>query len=285
MSIAEILQPAVKKLKNRNIISAELDAELLLASVLARSREFVLAHPEFKLTAKQLGRFKSLLERRINYEPIAYILGSKEFFGLELKVNRNVLIPRPETETVVEMALDYCRRLKIKKPWLIDVGTGSGAIALALKKTLPQAEVLAVDNSTPAVALAKQNAKHHELEIKFIKSDLLSRVSDTELKGSVIVANLPYLSPITIKRYAPALKRQLAYEPKVALYAGRYGTDAYDNLFRQLVSRPVRPRAVFCEIGPCHWREYYRVAKKYFPLQKLEIKPDLAGKKRCLIIY
>ncbi|MFA6228127.1 MAG: peptide chain release factor N(5)-glutamine methyltransferase [Patescibacteria group bacterium] len=283
MSIAQILQLAVKRLKNRNIVSTELDAELLLASVLACPREYVLAHPEFKLSARQLSKFKNLLKRRINYEPIAYILGKKDFFGLELKVNKNVLIPRPETETVVETALDFIRSNRLNK--IIDVGTGSGAIALALKKVRPRADVLAVDDSASALIIAKQNARRYELKIKFIKSDLLSRVSDAELQDSVIVANLPYLSPATIKRYSPVLKRQLAYEPQAALYAGRYGIDAYENLFQQLAKRLAKPRAVFCEIGPCHWRKYYQTAKKYFVRQKVEVKSDLAGKKRCLIIY
>ncbi|MFA6594016.1 MAG: peptide chain release factor N(5)-glutamine methyltransferase [Candidatus Buchananbacteria bacterium] len=282
MSISEILRPAVKKLKNRNIISAELDAELLLAFVLARPREYVLAHPEFKLTAKQLNKFKNLLKRRINYEPIAYILGRKEFFGLEFKVNKNVLIPRPETETLCELAIEFIRANKIKK--IVDVGTGSGAIALAVKKSLPQMEVLAVDDSISALLLARQNAKLHKFKINFLKSDLVKNIPDHWLAGSVIVTNLPYLDRATIKKYSKSLKKQLAHEPPGALFAASHGTAAYAGLFKQLVARPVKPRAVFCEIGPCHWQEYYKVAEKYFPATAIKIEPDLAGKKRCLII-
>lgn len=282
MSIAQVLQQAVKKLKSRDIISAELDAELLLAEAISRPREYVLAHPEQKLTVKQAAKFKALLKRRQSYEPIAHILGRKEFFGLEFKVNKNVLIPRPETETLCELALDYISQNKIKK--IIDVGTGSGAIALAIKKSLPQAEVLAVDDSAPALFLARQNVKRHKYNIKFLKSDLVKNIPDHWLAGSVIVTNLPYLDRATIKKYSKSLKKQLAHEPPGALFAASHGTAAYAELFRQLTIRPIKPRAVFCEIGPCHWQEYYKVAEKYFPASAIKIKQDLAGKKRVLVI-
>ena len=282
MSIQQLLTKAVRQLTRRGVVSAELDAELLLAEAVRRPREYVLAHPECQLTANQAKKFSGYLKRRLAYEPVAYILGRKEFFGLELKVDKRVLIPRPETETVCEFALDFARQNKIKK--FIDVGTGSGAIALALKSAAPQAEVLATDDSAPALALARQNARRLKLPVEFLNSDLLQRVSDQRLAGAVIVANLPYLDRATIRKYPAALKKQLAYEPAAALYAGQHGAALYAELFKQLAERSARPRAVFCEIGPCHFQEYYRAARRYFSAKQIGVKNDLAGKKRCLII-
>ncbi|MFA6383421.1 MAG: peptide chain release factor N(5)-glutamine methyltransferase [Parcubacteria group bacterium] len=279
MTIKDILIKCHKKIDS-------LDLELLIAEAIKKSREFVLAHPEFKLTKNQELKTKNLLTRRRRGEPLAYILGHKEFYGLNFKVNESVLVPRPETEMLVEEVL----KLQPKDNIIIDVGTGSGNIIINLAKNLKNKnKFIAIDISTKALAVAKQNAKIHKVfgNIKFIKSDLLDHFLKHPAsikKDCIIVANLPYLDFGWKTLLKSSETKGLKFEPQIALYAGADGLDAYRQLARQLekLKSIVENRAtVLCEIGHIQKKELEKI---FSFAHKIEFKKDLAGKWRVCII-
>lgn len=203
---------------------ARLDAELLLAFILAQSRSFVLAHPEVLLNSTEAAEFSKLLERRIAGEPIAYILGQQEFWSLDLSVNSDVLIPRPETELLVQTVLENLpinERLNIA-----DLGTGSGAIALALAVERPQWRIIATDISPAALELAEINAKQLNLNnVEFVLSDWCQNLPN--LSYTAILSNPPYLA--ADDPHLPSL----VYEPKLALVAAEQGLQNFREIAEQ----------------------------------------------------
>jgi release factor glutamine methyltransferase len=252
MKIAKALIWAIKILKSKGADSPALDAEALLAFTLGGEREFVLAHPEKKLTSREIARFKNLISRRARREPIAYLTGKKEFYGREVKVNRQVLIPRPETELLVEKALEkilpvlsdrpkQARFSKMpRKSLIVDVGTGSGCLAITIAKELEKqnarAPIFATDSSKKALALAKSNAKRQKISkrIKFLQGNLLEPLHfyrSIELENLIIVANLPYLTIGEWQKAEPEIKK---YEPRNALVGGKDGLKYYRELLKQL---------------------------------------------------
>ena len=198
---------------------------MLLLHLIGRDRAFLLTHPDTPLTAEQVAQYESWLERRAAHEPIQYILGEQEFFGLTFTVTRDVLIPRPETEHLVEAVL---ARVPHDQPLCIaDIGTGSGAIAVALAQSLPQAQVTALDISVAALAVAKGNAEAHHVydRMRFLQSDLLSAVVGERFDA--IVSNPPYVAEGDRASLEPQVRD---YEPASALFAGPSGLDVYERL-------------------------------------------------------
>jgi release factor glutamine methyltransferase len=198
---------------------APLEAKLLLAHVLGRDRAWLAAHGDAKLTPDQARAFDALTRRRHDGEPIAYLTGRREFFGLELEITPDVLIPRPETELLVELALGWLDRNAPQRA--LDLGCGSGAVGLAIAHERPGTEVLGTDVSAAAVALARRNAERLALaNATFIESDWLARVPRERF--AVIVANPPYVAEDD-----PHLEQgDLRYEPPLALSPGGDGLDA-----------------------------------------------------------
>ncbi|WP_446745548.1 peptide chain release factor N(5)-glutamine methyltransferase [Silvibacterium acidisoli] len=200
-----------------------LDAELLLRHVLQQDRAWLLTHPEVELSAAQSAAYEAAIARRIRHEPIQYIRGTQEFYGLDFLVGPGVLIPRPETEHLVEAALE---RLPKRSPLsIVDVGTGSGILAVTFAKQLPDARVVAVDLSVDALSIARENARRHDVEdrIRFIESDLLAA-----LPGEIfdaVVSNPPYIPDTEVLE--PQVRN---YEPEQALFAGADGLDIYRRL-------------------------------------------------------
>lgn len=232
MTIRQALQYSFAVLKEISN-SPALDAEILLSYVLKKNRAFLFTYPEKKLTLSQEKNFKNLLARRKKHEPIAYIVGRKEFYGLDFFVNCRVLIPRPETEELVKNIIDYVQdtRYQIRDTVICDVGTGSGCVAIALAKHLPCAKIWACDISKSALKIAKINAKTHRVSkhIKFVCSDLFSKIPH-KIKFDVIVANLPYLSQKQYQNVQPEIKK---YEPRLALIGGKTGMEIYAKLLQQ----------------------------------------------------
>jgi release factor glutamine methyltransferase len=202
------------------------DAELLLMRALGCDRAYLLTHPEAGLTSDQAALYQDWLARRARHEPVQYIVGEQEFFGLKFGVTPDVLIPRPETEHLVEAAL---ARVKRDAPvHIADVGTGSGAIAVALALALPKASVTALDISAAALAVARDNAELHKVSerIRFCESDLLGAVAGESF--DMIVSNPPYVAEDEV------LELQVRdYEPPSALFAGTDGLDVYRRLIPQ----------------------------------------------------
>jgi release factor glutamine methyltransferase len=222
-AVREALQAARTRLAT---ISAHprLDAETLLAFVLDVDRVALFTHPERSLTPAEAGRFEEVLGRRLTAEPMQYITGSQEFFGLSFAVAPGVLIPRPETELLVETVLQRFDRET--SPRLVDVGTGSGAIAIALAHQLPYADVTAVDNSPAALAVAQRNAQRHGVRITLVEADLLAGFPRRTF--DLVASNPPYIAN------GEKLESQVVdFEPAGALFAGPTGLEVYQRLIPQ----------------------------------------------------
>jgi release factor glutamine methyltransferase len=202
------------------------DAEVLLAHVLACDQTALLTHPERPLSVAELAQYESFLTRRLASEPMQYIIGSQEFFGLLFEVTPDVLIPRPETEHLVEALL--ARVGREANSHIADVGTGSGAIAVTIAHALPQSQVTAVDLSTAALAVACRNAERHGVSarVRFLHSDLLAAIDSADF--DVVVSNPPYVPDREVLELQVA-----AYEPHAALYAGPTGLEVYERLIPQ----------------------------------------------------
>lgn len=247
-----------------------LDGQLLLAAVLGRSRAWLAAHADFVLTAQDESRCRDLLARRAAGEPLAYLLGEKEFHGLALQVSPAVLVPRADTETLVDWALDL---LPVDVPTaVLDLGTGSGAIALALAQKRPRARITAVDISGAALAVAQANAKRHGLDVRWLVSDWFTALSGERF--GLIVGNPPYVAE------GDAHLGALRHEPLQALTAGADGLDA----LRRIVG------AAGAHLEPGGWlllehghdqSEAVRALLSSAGLADLLTRPDLAGLPRC----
>ena len=252
-----------------------LEAELVLSRVLSRSRESIFAHPDLALSEVEWHEYQRLFARVKAGESLAYVLGHKEFFGLDLKVDSRVLVPRPETEFLVEAVLELVRDLEA--PRILDVGTGSGAIALALAHTLPQAQVWASDVSEDALAVARENAARLELErVIFEQSDLLEDLEWHSRELDVLVANLPYIGTEQFHFVEKAVKD---YEPSVALFGGKDGLRLYAQLFEQISCSitGVKPRWILGEFGSFQREAMNELIGSFFPQALLTFHRDLAG--------
>ncbi|MFH0955951.1 MAG: peptide chain release factor N(5)-glutamine methyltransferase [Candidatus Falkowbacteria bacterium] len=311
MTITQSIKLAVTKLKSSDATNVpHLEAEILLSETLKKPREFILSHGEQKLTKSQVANYKLLIKKRLKGMPVAYITGEKEFYGLKFKVNKNVLIPRPETELMVEETVKLAAR-NPKPATLIDVGTGSGCIIITLAKILNQKSRISllrqgfgeqvnyklwgIDISKKALTVARQNAQMHHVnkKIKFVKGNLLEPLlKNYKLPADwrnnhrplVILANLPYLAPAQIKN-SPTIK----YEPKSALDGGQDGLKYYRQLFRQinkLLAASHEPRDIYtlCEIDPEQTAKIKQLIKNKLPEATLQIKKDLSGLNRLAII-
>jgi release factor glutamine methyltransferase len=206
---------------------AHRDAELLLFHTLQISRVTLIAYPNRDLSAAQQTLFQDAVNRRLHLEPIQYITGEQEFYGLRLHVTPAVLIPRPETEHLVEAVLHL---LPTNEPLkLVDIGTGSGAIAIVLAVHLPLAEITALDLSAAALAIAERNARDHNVtgRIRFLKSDLLAAIESSSKSFDAVISNPPYIPESDRPTLHPQVRE---YEPASALFAGETGLDIYRRL-------------------------------------------------------
>jgi len=238
--VRSLLKQGMSQLLAANVPFFTLSAELLLLHVAACDRAWLYAHPEEILSAEITNRYFSLIQRRANGEPTQHLTGKQEFWGLEFEVNPDVLIPRPETEHLIEVALDRLalRELRAGRPpcltgngiTLVDIGTGSGCIAIALAKELPDATVYAADISAAALTVARRNAARHGFadRIRFLESNLFDAF--IPVRFDLIVCNPPYVG----RRAADSLAREVReHEPEVALYGGEEGYEFYAELVAQ----------------------------------------------------
>jgi release factor glutamine methyltransferase len=223
MTVRDALNAATIRIVRR-------EAETLMAHVLGCDRAYLFAHPETELTAEQYAHLEALVARRAAREPLQHLTGVQEFYGLPLRVTRDTLIPRPETELLVEAVLAWAGT-RAGALRVLDVGTGTGAIALALAKHLPHAEITAIDISTAALDVARGNAERLELaeRVAFRDSDLLREIA-AELRFDAVVSNPPYVASTD----APTLEAEVVdHEPHGALFAGPDGLDIYRRLIPQ----------------------------------------------------
>lgn len=241
MDIRSALKQGIVRLRDANVSSCTLAAELLLLHALGRNRTWIYAHPQEALSDDEAQRYFALVERRAAGEPTQHLTGKQEFWGLEFEVTPDVLIPRPETEHVIEVALDRLavRQLRAGRAQktdgaglqIADIGTGSGCIVVALAKELPAANFFATDISTAALVLAQHNAQRHAVaeRIRFLESNLLDALHSLR-SFDLIVSNPPYVG----RREADSLAREVRdHEPACALYGGEEGYELYADLVAQ----------------------------------------------------
>lgn len=253
--------------------TARRDAELLLMRATGRDRAWFLTHSEAELTPEQSAQFEGWIARRARHEPIQYILGETEFYGLAFAVTPDVLIPRPETEHLVEATLERVDRDALER--ICDVGTGSGAIAVALAHELPRAHVTAVDLSRPALEVATENARRHGVaeRMRFVESDLLGALRGETF--DVIVSNPPYV------RDDEVLESQVRdYEPHAALFAGPMGLEVYERLITQAHQALVPGGWLLMEIGHGQRDVLAGLLKDW---ENVSFKVDLQGISRVAI--
>ncbi len=231
------LKQATAQLLEAGVETARLDALVLLSDVTGKDRTHLLAHPEFELTAEQENSLKNMIVRRSEHEPLAYIREKSEFYGKEFIVNDHVLVPRPESENILELLSEYG-----EIPAIIDIGTGSGALAISAALARPNANVFAVDIDPECLKVAQRNAKEHRVKIELVEGDLLRGIPIDELASPIaILANLPYVpNDYDINTAA-------THEPKLALFGGNDGLDLYRIMFEQLHEYDEQEIIVFTE--------------------------------------
>ncbi len=257
---------------------ARLQAELLLAHALETTRANALARLNEPLAPDVAARYAANVARRARREPLAYIVGHQEFYGLDFVVDRRVLIPRHETETLVQIALE---RAKAKlTPVIVDVGTGSGALALTLAHHLPRARVIATDISRDALDVTRLNARRLNLEprVEFVESDLLERVG---APFDLLVANLPY---IPSARFGELPREISVFEPRRALDGGEDGLDVFCRLLAQLQSHAARGASALLEISEEQGDAALELARQQLPKAMAALRQDLEGLDRVIEI-
>jgi release factor glutamine methyltransferase len=261
MDVRGALQRGIAQLRSANVSAYTLAAELLLLHAVAKERAWLYAHPEEHLSAEQQRNFLALLRRRAAGEPVQHLTGHQEFWGREFEVNSDVLIPRPETEHLIEVTLDRLalREVRGGRPQttdgtgviIADVGTGTGCIAITLAKELPQARFYASDISPAALAVARRNAAQHQVvdRIHFASGNLLAdaRAGDRQPAWfDAIVSNPPYIG----RREAASLDREVRdHEPPQALYGGEEGYELYGDLIAQAAAHLAPGGLLILELG------------------------------------
>jgi release factor glutamine methyltransferase len=278
---------ATRRLRESEIESPQLDSAVLLAHVLGVSKTWLYAHPQRKLTADEIARFEALVGRRLKHEPVAYLVGHRAFYGLDITVDPRVLIPRPETELLVERAQNWIQYLirEGQTPRVVDVGTGSGAIVVALAVNAPGAVYYAVDISPGALAVAGQNVWRYGLgeQVQLLPGNLLAALPEP---ADVLVANLPYVASCDL----PALPPQVRdYEPKLALDGGPDGLRPMAALLSALQTPAGRARLhtgarLFLEIGADQGEAAHALAHAALPGARVEVQADYAGLDRLLVV-
>jgi release factor glutamine methyltransferase len=268
LTVAQALAEARLKSVDR------LDAQLLLAHALGQSRTWLLTHEDTALTSGQASAFGANLARRAEGEPLAYVLGEKEFHGLNLQVNRHVLVPRPDTEILVDWALEVWAAADsgLLKSGVLDLGTGSGAIALAIKHRCPQASVVATDISPAALAVAQANAQRLRLAVEFQQSDWWAGLS--RRRFGLVVSNPPYIEPGDEHLHA------LRHEPAIALVPNGRGTAALAAIVARGAEHLEPGGWLLLEHGYEQGPAVQALLRVQGFLQ-VETRPDLAGRPRC----
>ncbi|HLE71027.1 MAG TPA: peptide chain release factor N(5)-glutamine methyltransferase [Vicinamibacteria bacterium] len=281
LSAHRLLERGASELREAGVSEARFEAELLLRHALGCTREALFARLHEPAGAEAAGHYFHLLERRRGRVPIQHILGTQEFYGLSFRVTPSVLIPRPETELVVDEALAELSARSKSAPTIADVGCGSGCIAIAIARERPQATFLAIDASPSALAVARENAAAHGVDerITFLHGDLLDPLVERGEKLDLVVSNPPYVVDAEIGELAPEVKE---HEPRMALAGGADGLATITRLLEGVGAVLDRGGVVVMEIGKGQDRP---VAERVLSvgLDLLRIVPDLAGIPRVVV--
>lgn len=278
VDVAGVLRDAALRLYGSGVDEAQLEAEVMLGDAMRIDRTRLLARMRDDVPADARARFAAMLSRRMRREPLAYIFGRREFYGIEIECAPGALIPRPETELLVELALEEIAR-RGGAARVADVGTGSGAIAVAMALSASQARVTAIDASVDALAVARRNVARYDVgqRVTLIEGDLLAGGGMFD----VIVANLPYVADDEWLELAPEVRE---YEPRAALVAGPAGTEIIERLL-EIAPQHLAPGGMLAaEMGCTHGARLLGAARHGMPDAECSVMRDLAGLDRVLVV-
>ncbi|MCK4525315.1 MAG: peptide chain release factor N(5)-glutamine methyltransferase [Candidatus Andersenbacteria bacterium] len=301
MNIQQILKVSTQKLKQNNIPSADLDAEVLLLEALNKlnkniDKSWLYANNKYILNKKEEKLFNSFINQRKKHKPVAYIINRKEFYGYEFYVDENVLIPRPETELIVEEVLKILNNKIQRKFILIDIGTGSGCIIISILNELKRKRTANIiqnayanDISLKAIKIAKHNANKYNLnkKIKFVAQDLekfISKKTFCNFNNFIITANLPYIKNDEYKKLLPNVRR---YEPRIALTAGKNGLVYIEKLIDSISKIQLRLNQkiyLLLEANPDQMSKITTISKEKLANVNIKIIKDLNGNKRLILL-
>ncbi len=285
MILSEALQSVTQTLGTARIADASVEAELLAGHVLGMSKTELYKEPERGLTSMETERLRHLVRRRLDHEPTAYILGHCEFYGIDFYIDRRALIPRPETELLVEEAVGLARRISDtgKEIAIADVGTGCGAIAVSLALALPKAKLHATDISPLALQVAEVNCRRHGVEgrVELLQGNLLEPLPEAV---DMVVANLPYVKDCEFRELSPEIR---GYEPVIALAGGIDGLDRIREMLEQIQQTwdtrcSGRSACLLLEIGLGQGEMVISLVNSHFPQASIELVSDLSGIERAV---
>ncbi len=275
MTIKETLKKGMIILKNNNVESPKLKSRLLLQYILKKSRQYLIIYDNEEIGKKEQWEYFINIEKLTKGVPLQHITHSQEFMKMDFYVNENVLIPRPDTEILVEEVIKIAKN--IDRPKILDLCTGSGAIAISIEKNLANAEVFAVDISEKALEVARKNANRLEANIKFIKSNLFNNLK--KMKFDIIVSNPPYIKKEDIKLLSSEVQR----EPEIALDGGSDGLEFYRKITKQAIEY-LKFKSYLCfEIGYDQKKEVLEIIEKEKHYIDTYCKKDLCGNDRVII--
>jgi len=278
--LREALQSATQTLRKAGIADASVEAELLLGHILGMSKTQLYTEPERSLTSMETEHLCHLVRRRLDHEPAAYILGHCEFYGIDFCIDYHTFIPRPETELLVEKAVELAHHISQsgKRITIADVGTGCGAIAISLALALPQAKIYATDISASALQVAGMNCRRHAVssQVELLQGNLLEPLAQPV---DMIVANLPYIKSCEFRDLSPEVRN---FEPTTALAGGEDGLDKIQQILEQMPGKLNYGGCFLLEIGQGQGRVVTSLIKSYFPQANIELISDLGGIERVV---
>jgi release factor glutamine methyltransferase len=278
--LREASQSATQTLRTAGIADASIEAELLLGHVLGMSRTQLYTEPERVLTSAETEYLWRLVQRRLDHEPAAYILGHCEFYGIDFCIDSHTFIPRPETELLVEKAVELAQRISHRgeQITIADIGTGCGAIAVSLALALPQAKIYATDVSASVLQVAEVNCRRHGVnsQVQLLPGNLLEPLPQPV---DMIIANLPYIKDCEFKDLSPEIRD---YEPTMALAGGEDGLDKIQKMLEQMPGKLSYGACFLLEIGQGQGEMVTSLIKSYFPQASIELISDLGSIERVV---
>lgn len=279
MTIEELLKQESERLKDNGYVHGDREVDIFLSKLLKADSGTLINRCEDNIDDGTVETLQDMVNRRIQGEPVAYIVGTQSFFGWEFNSDNRALIPRPETETLTEILIRLINKKGLQEGKFLEVGTGAGIIAIALKKHFNSADITATDISDEALSLAEENARKLKVEVNFLESDLFSNVRDTDY--DLIVANLPYVPTQKLEFVSDQI---LDWEPMVAIEAGEDGLKYIDPFIKKIGKHLKKSGIVALEFWHTHGEPVEELVKQYLPDHKVEIEKDLAGFDRYAII-
>ena len=279
MNLRELWVDTKKELDSSNISDSDIESEVIIRKVLGLDRNNFFATLDNPISMRKTSQIKKNLQQRISGIPLSYITKNREFFGIDFFVNEHVLIPRQESELLVEKVISFCEKQKKTKFTIADIGTGSGALAISIAKNLNNVNLIAIDISDKALQIAKKNAKNINVstKISFLRSNLLENL---KTPVNVIVANLPYISTGEMHTLSLEVKK----EPTIALLGGEDGTDLIAKLIRQSPQYLKKNGKLILEISPSQKNIVFSLIKENFPKSNPKVHEDYAKIERAISI-